>query len=49
MVIAELQAVTFREYLPSLLGGSEDIPLYGHYDVTVDATTDHTMTTAAFR
>ncbi|CAB4028055.1 Peroxinectin A, partial [Paramuricea clavata] len=49
IVIAELQAITFREYLPSLLGGSEDIPQYRSYNDRVDATTDHILTTAAFR
>lgn len=49
IVIAELQAITFREYLPSLLGGSEDIPPYRGYNDSVDATTDHVLTTAAFR
>ena len=48
-MIAELQAITFREYLPSLLGGSEDIPQYRGYNDSVDATTDHILTTAAFR
>ena len=48
-MIAELQAITFKEYLPSLLGGSEDIPKYTGYNDSVDATTDHILTTAAFR
>ena len=48
-MIAELQAITFREYLPSLLGGLEDIPQYSGYNDSVDATTDHVLTIAALR
>ena len=49
LVAAELQAITFREYLPSLLGGTKHIPPYQGYNRSVDAGMSNIMATAAFR
>lgn len=46
---AELQAITFREYLPALLGGTEHIPPYKGYNESVNVGMSNIMATAAFR
>lgn len=46
-VIAELQAITYREYLPSLLG--EDIPPYSGYDKSTNPDVGNVFATASFR
>lgn len=49
LVAAELQAITFREYLPALLGSTEHIPPYQGYNDSVDVGMSNIMATAAFR
>ncbi|KAK3733354.1 hypothetical protein QZH41_013682 [Actinostola sp. cb2023] len=49
IVIAELQAITYREYLPALLGGTKHLPPYKGYDETINVGMTNTMATAAFR
>ena len=46
---AELQAITFREYLPALLGGTDHIPPYQRYNESVNVGMSNIMATAAFR
>lgn len=46
---AELQAITFREYLPALLGGTDHIPPYQRYNEGVNVGMSNIMATAAFR
>ena len=48
IVIAEIQAITFNEYLPSLLG-RDVLSEYGGYDSTVNPTIANEFSTAAFR
>ena len=48
IVIAELQAITFNEYLPSLLG-RDAIPTYQGYNAEVDPGISNLFATAAFR
>ena len=47
-VIAEVQAITYNEYLPALLGTSAIDP-YDGYDATVDPSISNLFATAAFR
>lgn len=47
-VIAEIQAITFNEYLPALLGRGA-VPDYGGYDPIIDPTISNVFATAAFR
>ena len=49
LVAAEIQAMTFREYLPSLLGGTTHIPPYQGYNDTINVGMSNMMSTAAFR
>ena len=49
MVAAELQSITFREYLPALLGGTDHIPRYQGYNESVNVGISNIMATAAFR
>ena len=48
LVIAEIQAITYNEYLPALLG-RDALPRYGGYDPTVSAAVSTEFSTAAFR
>lgn len=48
IVIAEIQAITYNEFLPALLG-NRAIPRYSGYDSTVDPTIANEFSTAAFR
>jgi len=48
MVGAEVQAITFNEFLPALLG-EDAMPAYGGYDEHVDATISNAFSTAGFR
>lgn len=45
--IAQLQNITFNEYLPTLLG--ETLPTYEGYDPSVDARVERVFSVAAFR
>ena len=47
-VIAEVQAITFNEYLPQLLG-RDAIDRYDGYDASVDPSISNLFATAAFR
>ena len=49
MVAAELQAITFREYLPALLGGTKHIPPHQGYNSSINVGISNIMATAAFR
>ena len=48
LVIAEIQVITFEEYLPALLG-ADAIPEYGGYDANVDPRISNLFATAAYR
>ncbi len=48
VVIAEIQAITYNEFLPALLG-NRAISRYEGYDSTVDPTIANEFSTAAFR
>jgi hypothetical protein len=48
VVIAEIQAITYNEFLPALLG-NRAISRYEGYDPTVDPTIANEFSTAAFR
>ncbi len=48
VVIAEIQSITYNEYLPGLLG-KQAIDRYQGYDATVDPTIANEFSTAAFR
>jgi hypothetical protein len=48
IVIAELQAITYNEFLPSLLG-RDALSSYGGYDSTVNPTIANEFSTAAYR
>jgi len=48
MVGAEMQIITFREYLPALLG-PEAIPSYSGYNANINASISNTFSTAAYR
>ena len=48
IVIAEIQAITFHEYLPTLLG-RDAIERYEGYDSSVDPSISNLFATAAFR
>lgn len=48
IVIAELQAITYNEFLPALLG-NRAISRYQGYDASVDPTIANEFSTAAFR
>jgi peroxidase len=47
-VIAEMQSITYNEYLPALLG-EDALSQYGGYDSSVDPGIAHEFSTAAFR
>lgn len=49
MVAAELQAITFREYLPALLGGTKHIPPHQGYNSSINVGISNIMATAAYR
>jgi len=49
LVAAEIQAITFREYLPATLGGTQHIPAYQGYNESIDVAMSNMMSTAAFR
>ena len=49
MVAAELQAITFREYLPALLGGTKHIPPHQEYNSSINVGISNIMATAAYR
>ena len=49
LVAAEIQAITFREYLPATLGGTRHIPAYQGYNNNIDVGMSNMMSTAAFR
>lgn len=47
-VIAQIQAITYREWLPALLG-PDPLPAYRGYDPDIDAGIANSFSTAAFR
>ena len=49
MVASELQAITFREYLPALLGGTKHIPPQQGYNSSINVGISNIMATAAYR
>lgn len=49
MVIAEIQSITYNEYLPAILGGSHHIPKYTGYKSDVNSGITNEFATAAFR
>jgi hypothetical protein len=49
IVGAEIQAITYREYLPALLGGDAPMAADYSYDEAVDASITTTFAAAAFR
>ena len=49
LVAAEIQAITFREYLPATLGGTQHIPAYQGYNKSINVGMSNMMSTAAFR
>ncbi|KAL9953649.1 hypothetical protein ACROYT_G041099 [Oculina patagonica] len=49
LVAAEIQAITFREYLPAALGSTQYIPPYQGYNKSINVGMSNMMTTAAFR
>jgi len=48
LVAAEIQVITYREYLPALLGGGALVP-YDGYDSTVDASITNLFSSACYR
>ena len=48
-MIAEIQAITYNEYLPAILGGAKHIPKYTGYIDNVNAGISNEFSTAAFR
>ena len=48
LVAAEMQAITYREFLPLLLG-DDALPDYGGYDGAVDVSISNEFATAAYR
>ena len=47
IVIAELQAITYREYLPAIFG--RDVPAYTGYKADVQPEVSNVFATASFR
>lgn len=47
IVIAEIQAITFREFLPALFG--QDMPQYQGYNPQLNGGVGNAFATAAFR
>ncbi|HKK29570.1 MAG TPA: peroxidase family protein, partial [Alphaproteobacteria bacterium] len=48
-VAGQIQAITYNEYLPLILGENSGLPAYGGYDESVNATIANVFATAAFR